>query len=1504
MTKIVGTVASSLAVAALFDSCLNCFEHVQLGRDAGQNLEHCQVKLDVAKIRLDVWGQAVAINKEPYFATNALDNNDLRLVQATLEEILLLFRTVGESSRRFEINTKQDGSARFEVKQVASAVREKLTWALHDGRSFDKLAEQITECVDQLEKLFPPEIIGHRPVELEIEEVDNKSRLLAPQDAGITAEADRALFKSFATMISDTRSERFTEAEAREYLSSYIIVILEKLEEPHDVDDEGYHFIPTWDKARFTMQTDIPQQEIRRRVYILDRDSKSVTEKKAACSLHIQNQLELTQESLSQTDPDNRFDYNLVQFDSTFRKFDSQEPQYIKKNEKRKKKKSGMSKSRLERVSITAYFKRTPNLRNNCLSMLREKEREQQVKTVPHHQPPAPRTGNGDDEYGPARAPTQFPTPDGSVFSTYDGESVGSFPETSVFDRDGCSRVTYPTTRATSKPTTKDGAEPNMTPLRGALAMGTETEQEGESSKAKERDPIAGDDSPAKVGMENDTRRHDSYAETTYSMDSILDDTKLIYLQAFSDQLSEDLVDAFNSQRTSDLKHEYLELALKTFAWKLHGESSNPFQWWASVVLHRNRRKIVNLLAQTCTSRTSSVSSAESDEEEPEREMFQQTTEMTSYWLNQVKPGHLDGIWEEDSISDLEDEPLPFQFADYEQFVRKSGAYKWLLSKIRQYNQLSHTGSDFMSEIGTQIQNRLRSQELFRHISGRKPSSTITMTFSVDWDPMEVFREQKLDNSLTDTFARVVCLTGTAYEAQATTVMEYMNQTWPETGEHIITLIKKLVSMPEGKDFVYQLPESNVQGNLSDGIPPTKPSTPQLRAQIRGPSDCLISATGGPYFVSEIAEQIGWLAATLRRSPSTSSEGIVTCTPSVKDLQITAKQNATSGAVIIGSCQIVFEFKQVTEKDDPVEHNGLCWARLFMHPILVTGYPILKRFENNTGVEMSLRCMACLVRSREVVQWDDRIIIKGFSSLLVATLATVGTIVWHLLVSGSPEERISYVDPELDNLDIQMPEGFSLRDLEGSRHFVGWCAKATDMCGYKTAALNVTSSGLRKPPASIVIDKLYIEAGSEVIGGLNMSLNKKEQPFWLEREKDYPSLLKWVSLQPIVFYDVSDRRAWLVDGASTLLHLVRISLYLDEHDPESTYDWVFDASKFKDKWNGCTGRHAALKTLKSWDNLDLDLYVISKRVLNGQSITEHSKLETRVKKILHSIEILIDVQVKVASQDGVKIPHTFDPRRNITGFDVLDVISPLGPVYSRMQHIDAWGPGWRDLLPAIGITTIFGNGFGNLICPDDPSSVCSKWKCVPTGSDYLAASVSTLQMLHERRLMRMEPGLGVGELTKKVVWLSSSDPLQPCQCVGTVGACRVSPVQFLMPKRSWDPRLISRPMTPVDIVGLNQQGAVIFGHMPLLGRGRDGKDVSREDQESDQGEQSVVTSVSTRTQANPSTAGSTAGSSITLPSTITVPSEEGGGQAGEESRVDKPGKTTRTLQKLRKWTRK
>lgn len=199
--------------------------------------------------------------------------------------------------------------------------------------------------------------------------------------------------------ISDIRSERFTEADARERLSSYVVIRLEKTDNAYDVDEEGFPLTPTWEKVRQITQTDLSQQEIKRQVRVLERETKPLTEKKAACSLAIQRQLELTQEKLSQTDPDKRFCYKLVQFESKLRKLEERELQYIEKYNKGGKKdkkgkkyvtthsKKSKSKPKYERVSITAYFKRTPTPEQSGLRLLEEREQRMRMPPPPQQMP-------------------------------------------------------------------------------------------------------------------------------------------------------------------------------------------------------------------------------------------------------------------------------------------------------------------------------------------------------------------------------------------------------------------------------------------------------------------------------------------------------------------------------------------------------------------------------------------------------------------------------------------------------------------------------------------------------------------------------------------------------------------------------------------------------------------------------------------------------------------------------------------------------------------------------------------------------------------------------------------------------------------------------------------------------------------------------------------------------------------------------------------------------------
>ncbi|KKP00556.1 hypothetical protein THAR02_07334 [Trichoderma harzianum] len=914
--------------------------------------------------------------------------------------------------------------------------------------------------------------------------------------------------------------------------------------------------------------------------------------------------------------------------------------------------------------------------------------------------------------------------------------------------------------------------------------------------------------------LQSTTGDYDS--ATTYSTESLSDDPKLLYLQVFAEQLAKDMKQVSDEFCFENIEAGYLDDVLKEFAWKLHNESSNPFQWEASVILNRKRKNIIELLVPRpldhdvigSQDSESKLSEDEDQDESSNREIFRKSKATVKEWINEVEPSPhageelsqatADGPVQDDIEHEYGSKRLLLQQAhnleilpqlpNYEQFIRVSDAYQWLLNKVRQHGLLTFQAPNAMLEIGTKIRNQLRAQEPLRKMSSRKPLSVVKMTFCFDWNLDRSMRDASRSPPDGDALGRMVCLTGSWDEGQATTMKDYMDQTWPRSGA-LIALMQTLLSTPEGQECSDQAHEFNSPKHRSDA------GAARLTACVQSPSVCCISVTGGPYFVSEIGEQIGWLASALQFSSD--HHGPVACTPSINDLQVHLHDEGSHGLMVVGSLR---------------------------------GYPILRRTQPNTGLEMSLANMAAIIGSQQVVQWGERMIVKGFNMLMIATLVAADIIVWHLLVSEQLEERISYIDPRLDTLYGEATKEISLRMLEERRHVIGWCSKATELCGDATANLNLKSSGLLMPPAAIVIDRLYIGARADFGAGLNMSFNKKQKPFWLMRENDYPSLLKWVGVQPIVFYDVADHRAWLTDGASALLHLVRASLYLDQNDPESVYDWVFDATQLKDKWDGFSGRQAALKTLKSWDNLNLNVYVVRKqRRSDGGFETEYATLETRIKKILHSIEILIDKQAMSSSQDGIRIPQTLDIRRDIIGFDIQDIIDPCSAIRSRIKHLDSWGHGWVDLIPSIGTTTIFGQGFGDLICPKEPHALCSEWKSVPKGKDYMAASVSTLQMLYKQRLLRLDSGLSPGQMTSKIVWVSPNPPFKSCECLQRStsntedGDFHTTSVQFLIAKKSLRSRLVLRGSTPVDVMTLDEKGAVVFGHIPFLSRKSESK---------------------------------------------------------------------------------
>jgi hypothetical protein len=191
--------------------------------------------------------------------------------------------------------------------------------------------------------------------------------------------------------------------------------------------------------------------------------------------------------------------------------------------------------------------------------------------------------------------------------------------------------------------------------------------------------------------------------------------------------------------------------------------------------------------------------------------------------------------------------------------------------------------------------------------------------------------------------------------------------------------------------------------------------------------------------VAEITEAIAWLSAALRSSSE--DQGILSISPVVANICV---QTETPGSTSL-SCEIAFHTEVEAVGS---ELNGQCWHNLFRNPVVVKGYPIMRKPAGDTGIEMPLDIIAALAHANRITTFLGRTFIKGFSTMLLLTGMIGDVFIWHLLSNGSGE-RISYTDPRVYKAigENQLQTDLSMTLLEPSRHLIGWCSTITTSIG-------------------------------------------------------------------------------------------------------------------------------------------------------------------------------------------------------------------------------------------------------------------------------------------------------------------------------------------------------------------------------------------------------------------------------------------------------------------------
>ncbi|KAI0184312.1 hypothetical protein EV127DRAFT_239465 [Xylaria flabelliformis] len=846
-------------------------------------------------------------------------------------------------------------------------------------------------------------------------------------------------------------------------------------------------------------------------------------------------------------------------------------------------------------------------------------------------------------------------------------------------------------------------------------------------------------------------------------------------------------------------------------------------------------------------------------------------SEKISFWKSKESLG--------DNNSNGDFDYLP-ELQEYRDAMLNSPAYSWLMSAVlKVLNLETIKGDATVQSIG---------QSIFA-VLGDNTMETTLRTFSATFQaPRLALDCMKNVQDLPQT----IILVGNENHAFATTCDEYSRLMWPEFGTQFLELFAS----------VRQNNTDNTQtSTLFDDteVTITILGETSLEDTILG-DDFLgnfieVAVSGSLYSITEVGEQLAWLFTTL--TPSHCSDRLCITSSQPRWLGYRESRPATSAPVASSHIRARFILDDTIYSPlpstgyslDDMNWRGRCWAGLFGQLTLVKGYPVPRRAEPETGIEIPLAMMAALANSQKVNVFLGKFLIKGYSTALVPTRRCDEFIYWHV-VSNENGDHLEFNDHRIKRLFRQYPSGLTLGDLEFGRHIVGWCANAKNNTGAPNANYSISWSCLGPPTAGLALEKISIVGGMFITGGASVLVGKKDKAIQLRSRDDYTMRLKWISKKFVVLYDVGDRRAWLVDGLSALLHLLRTSLNYDLQDPFKSL-LLYDPLALKEAVGVEAGKHSAIQVLTNPENLKIPLYAkpesakeeVTTNNTGAQTrILSRTKsnycLKDRIDSLCDVLEQIMAYQTDIADQDGVGFKLRFTPRRHLEGFDFMDIATDEDPIRPRMIDLRSSGRGWVDFTRALHAITLFGKGFGELIQPSaskvSTQSFCNSCVGVSKGQDHLAVSVCDIQdILQKRGSTSTTPW----RLVDNIYWHSPDKSFEPCNSTAH-SSSKHDRVQVLLPATF--PKLWGRNLKSPPDLKLTPMGAVIFGHntrFPLRWGDRGDPDEGQPDQELEELESSINDSGIGTSLASPGPGMSDGSSSQSLrfPVQSTIISAEG-----------------------------
>jgi hypothetical protein len=139
-------------------------------------------------------------------------------------------------------------------------------------------------------------------------------------------------------------------------------------------------------------------------------------------------------------------------------------------------------------------------------------------------------------------------------------------------------------------------------------------------------------------------------------------------------------------------------------------------------------------------------------------------------------------------------------------------------------------------------------------------------------------------------------------------------------------------------------------------------------------------------------------------------KGIANYRPYINNSHPTAEEQFKHKRIInqdrLKTLRIDFSFDQEGLNTHEILQEG-CWYDLFRNPVLAQGFSILRKSSHHSGLELPLNMMTGLVEAIRAHVFNNVVVIKGFSTMLVSSRQANGLVVWHVFFN-SDSSHISY----------------------------------------------------------------------------------------------------------------------------------------------------------------------------------------------------------------------------------------------------------------------------------------------------------------------------------------------------------------------------------------------------------------------------------------------------------------------------------------------------------------